>query len=551
MIERALIWCSGADGQVLEECPTERTKFVGIGGTVLLTALLACFSGGYAMHFTFQNLAVSIPFGLLWGLIIFNLDRYIVSSMRKTQTPKDEWLLASPRIAIAVVLALTISKPLELRLFQDSVDEHLREKATKTVADCDSTYQARLASLQREKNRLETELPETGKMAVNDPLLGSLNAEQGAIEDQIADLKSTVTRNNGVIARNTESLWIPDTTTRGGHYEYRLNAVARQHRAENLSLQAQVKDFEAKLPDVASRKQKRQKEVEQSAAQSWSSKGREIVDADSALVNWQSRRKAIREDCLAHAGTNKDLLARLNALSDLKDMRAGTTGASILLTLLFIILECAPVTVKLLSKRGPYDEVLERKEYQKEVEQKKIMSDLNDRINNQVKEVQDLNKLRGTVRLGAEKAKLDAELKANQALLDDIAMKQAELAKVAVEKWYNDEMARLRNDPSVQYAHAQGAFGGAHIEDKLWKAIGLRDEVFYMFKNGAVGRPQLLAYFENGTLHNGTWEYVAADKRHLRLNVLGNQEEYQIAEVAPRSLRLKTNAGHELQLVST
>jgi len=510
--------------------------------------MLACFSGGYAMHFTFQNLAVSIPFGLLWGLVIFNLDRYIVSSMRKTGKPQDEWLLASPRIAIALVLAVTISKPLELRLFQDSVKEILREKATKTVADCDSTYQARLSALQREKNRLEGELQETSRLAVVDPLLGSLKNEETDLDEQLKVLRGSIATNKGVIVRNTESHWIPDTTVRGGHYEYRLNRLAKQASAENMTLQEQVKELESKLPDITKRREKRRNEVESSVTQNWTSKGNEIADADSALVSWQSKRKAIREDCLAHAGTNKDLLARLNALGDLKDKRAGTAGASILITLLFIILECAPVLVKLLSKRGPYDEVLERKEYQKEVEQKKIISDLNDRINNQLKEVQDLNKLRGTVRLGAEKAKLDAELKANQTLLDDIAMKQAELAKVAVDKWYKDEMARLKNDPSVQYARSHGTTGEAYIEDRLWKAVGLRDEVFYLFKNDAMRQPPLLVYFENGTSHNGTWEYMGADKRQMRLNVLGNVEEYDIEEATAQSLRLRTNAGHELQL---
>jgi len=109
------------------------------------------------------------------------------------------------------------------------------------------------------------------------------------------------------------------------------------------------------------------------------------------------------------------------------------------------------VTVKLLSKRGPYDEILERREYEIFIEQKRIISDINDNINRLMSEMQQMNKMKGDVRINAEKAKLDAELKANQSLLQKIATRQEELAQVAIEKWYHDEKERLNNDPKYNF----------------------------------------------------------------------------------------------------
>ncbi|HAT69734.1 MAG TPA: DUF4407 domain-containing protein, partial [Flavobacteriaceae bacterium] len=38
----------------------------------------------YALYTVFDNYFAAIGFGLVWGLLIFNLDRYIVSTIKKT-----------------------------------------------------------------------------------------------------------------------------------------------------------------------------------------------------------------------------------------------------------------------------------------------------------------------------------------------------------------------------------------------------------------------------------------------------------------------------------
>jgi hypothetical protein len=82
------LWvCSGVNRRILRQCPTDYAKYTGIGGTILSTALMAALSGGYAMStiFTDENLepiwSIVIFFGIFWGLLIFNLDRFIVNTM--------------------------------------------------------------------------------------------------------------------------------------------------------------------------------------------------------------------------------------------------------------------------------------------------------------------------------------------------------------------------------------------------------------------------------------------------------------------------------------
>lgn len=80
--------CSGTPVHFIEKYSTEHSKYLGIGATIVFTALFAGLSGGYALYFVFAGNPYaplwSVLFGLLWGLAIFNLDRYIVSSISKT-----------------------------------------------------------------------------------------------------------------------------------------------------------------------------------------------------------------------------------------------------------------------------------------------------------------------------------------------------------------------------------------------------------------------------------------------------------------------------------
>lgn len=116
----------------MEECSTpEIVKYESIGGTVFFTALFAMFSGGHALYTTFYkdsyiSLFFIIFLGIIWGLFIFNLDRFIVSSMNKQGSFWADFKLAIPRLILAVFISITISFPLVLKIFEDMIDEHLK-----------------------------------------------------------------------------------------------------------------------------------------------------------------------------------------------------------------------------------------------------------------------------------------------------------------------------------------------------------------------------------------------------------------------------------------
>ena len=128
-MKRFFWFCSGANTQILENCPeSEQTKFVGVGATVFFTALLASISGGYALFTVFEQWIPAFIFGIVWGLCIFNLDRFIVSTLKKNGSFWSEFRQASPRIILALIIAIVISKPIELKVFEKEINQTLDKK---------------------------------------------------------------------------------------------------------------------------------------------------------------------------------------------------------------------------------------------------------------------------------------------------------------------------------------------------------------------------------------------------------------------------------------
>lgn len=170
-----LCFCAGADTQLLERCPqSERVKEQGIGGVVFATATLAFLSGSYAFYTVFSPkpgfMAGAVEevslvaewgarfgafvFGLVWALVIFNLDRFIVASGGHGDgTDKitlGEFGRAIPRIIMAIVIGLVLSKPLEIKIMQTEIEAELRTEQDKYLAKLNANTQARFDKMEKE-----------------------------------------------------------------------------------------------------------------------------------------------------------------------------------------------------------------------------------------------------------------------------------------------------------------------------------------------------------------------------------------------------------------
>lgn len=163
MLQHFFIFCSGADTDILSTCSNgERNKYMGIGATVFFTAVMAFIASAYALFTIFDNIYAAVFFGLIWGLLIFNLDRYIVSTIKKRDSFGKELLQAAPRILLALIIAIVISKPLELKIFEKEINQVLlEEKNAMSLANQEQLalqYSPRVEQLQQEISALKQEI---------------------------------------------------------------------------------------------------------------------------------------------------------------------------------------------------------------------------------------------------------------------------------------------------------------------------------------------------------------------------------------------------------
>lgn len=314
-LTRFFWWCGGVHQATLRNYPTEHNKYVGIGATIFFTGLFAALSGGYALYFVFNGssgaLLYAFIFGLLWGLAIFNLDRYIVSSLSKNASGFRQFLQATPRILLAVLIGIVIARPLELKVFDKEIRDQLRINYL-------NRQRAHIDTLNTMfENKYAIELGKTAELKTErDALEAAIQADRLKLKLETFGEKTVET--SGIVGYGPYAKQRQSDLEKQERYLDTLRATIQ--RQEDFILQR--KQFEGLL-------------------------GEQLMTGSQmdSVVN--------------QAG----FADRNAALGDLTYNADGTRNSSnywsiTFIMLLFIFFECLPVFVKLMSPRDAYDIVL-------------------------------------------------------------------------------------------------------------------------------------------------------------------------------------------------
>lgn len=124
-MRRLLVWCAGASPELLSKCPVSDTiRQTLIGTFVLLTGVIAGLGSFYAFLSTTRSVVFAVPCALLWAMMIFTLDRLVITTMSPRQRGNvyavPAWQ-ALPRALLAALLGITVSLPVELFIFRDEI----------------------------------------------------------------------------------------------------------------------------------------------------------------------------------------------------------------------------------------------------------------------------------------------------------------------------------------------------------------------------------------------------------------------------------------------
>jgi len=329
MLKQFFILCSGADRDLLEGCSEgEQTKYVGIGATVFFTAVMAFLASAYALFTVFDSIYPALIFGFVWSLLIFNLDRFIVSTIKKRDRFMDEFLQATPRIALAIIIAIVISKPLEIKIF---------EKEINTV-------------LLKEKNEMEL----ANKKQIGTYFKSDLDKNKA----EIASLKADIVKKEKEV-NALYSTYITEAEGTSGTKKLGKGPVYKEKREKHDAI---LKEFET----LKTTNEAKIAEKEKAGKQLQADLDKKVSQTQPIIEGFDG------------------LMARINALNKLPWM------PSFFIMLLFLAIETSPIIAKLLAPKGEFDfkqeeaetamkATLEQNKYQREL-LKKTNAQMHDRV---------------------------------------------------------------------------------------------------------------------------------------------------------------------------
>jgi hypothetical protein len=435
-INSLFLWSSGADIEILNQVPMEKSKYFGIGGTIIFTALMASFAGGYAFFTAFNSTYLAIPFGIFWGSLIFNLDRYIVASFGvgdgKKTISKQELIEATPRLAMAMILGFVISTPLELKLFEKEINVEIqniiREERTRlgegekpTIAII-SSKQTEIQKLKNEQNSYESKADDlTTKKTIEDQQIGLIQVELSSLNANIQSNELKYNYYDGIVKNATNDF-------------ERNNAIRNRNLYNNIQNFRKKAQLSNQISKLNNSKFSRGQEYYEQAKEARLSNQPRIIALEKEIEILNNKLDGTRDENEEISKQYSGLMARLEALSRLTDKYTILFAVKWLITILFVFIEIAPILFKMMTERGPYDDIVDRKKHEYKVRQLELQSNINQEINT-------------AVRIHTEKyeQKMNAEMQSNKQILEAISVAQQEIAVVAIEKWKQEQKELLRN----------------------------------------------------------------------------------------------------------
>lgn len=366
-----MAWLGGADPELLARVEHERPRFTQMAGVLLTTASIATLS----MFFALRNgvkipLAPAILLGAGWGLVILNLDRFLVLSMAGVHKAWRLALVALPRLLLASVLALVISTPLVLRIFASDIKEQLH-----VIELRNSAQQGKLeghTQEQRQLDQVNKDIARDDSILDGDVPPASSPALRSAA-NQVASLTSKTSKAQTAM-NNAFTKWKCEESGQTGAGCGGVSGKAGngpRSQADHLVYEQDRQAYDRLKSQLA-----QATAAEQSAQRAANANGKAALAQDQAQARQDLKgkiqeRKRLQAEISSRsaAGTrvneaNTGLLAQLQALSEASAKNSSLNAARLAVLALFFLIEILPVTVKILLNLGQpsaYDKVFEER----------------------------------------------------------------------------------------------------------------------------------------------------------------------------------------------
>lgn len=345
-VANPFIWLSGAQPDVLAQVKQDHAKYVGIGSAVLITATMAGISMAFALHMALKaGVAAAVPFGLLWGLAIMSLDRWLVVSLVR-QPGLRYLLLATPRLLLGLLFGLIISTPITLQIFQVEIANQMNVDHTNALVAYQNS--SAIKNLTAAVNADKAAVTKDQQLLASGGGTGISPSADPTIQQDNAQLAS-----DKAAAAKAYTAWhcevYPDTACGPGY-------VA----GNGQGAKADWTQYQADSAQVKLDQQKLSGDLAALTAQNNTDKGNAVSAAagnltrdKGQLATDQSTLNGLDAKYRASLAADTGILARLQALDELRMSSFTMFMTELLLFLFFTAIEWLPILVKVLLNFGP------------------------------------------------------------------------------------------------------------------------------------------------------------------------------------------------------
>ncbi|MDQ1171908.1 hypothetical protein QE430_000215 [Microbacterium testaceum] len=359
---RRMAVLGGADNDVLDEVPEEVPRFVQMFLVLAGTALVSALSMMFALLTGVRvSILLAIPLALIWGLIIFNLDRFLTSTMRSTKNVFRLLGLAMPRVIMAALIGIVVAEPLVLQVFQNDIAREVNAtNITQALGDQDAVTNG------PEKQALDAASAQVSALenqAATGIVTGtsSTSAESAAAQQSVDQLTQQLAAQQTVIDQ-ARAVYQCELTGQGAGTVPGCTGVAG-NGASSDAAQAQLQQAQSAYDALSTQLSQAQATLAtansagaEAAASSADANKQQAEDQlpaaraqyESALAAYNQRASSIADGNAGAVG----LLSQITALERLSDREPVLRWAHYLIAALFFMIELLPVLVKVLTGFG-------------------------------------------------------------------------------------------------------------------------------------------------------------------------------------------------------
>ena len=352
----------GADGSVLDQVPTETPRFVQMFFVLAGTALVSAISMMFALM-TGVRVAtwVAVPLAIVWALIIFNLDRFLTSTMRSTRNVWRLIGLAIPRVIMAAIIGIVVAEPLVLQVFHNDI---AREVTATNLVQAQSDQDAVTSGPEKQAldaaservSALESQAA-SGVVAGADTTSGATASAQATVDDLTAKLAA-----QQAVIDQARAIYQCELTGQGAGEVAGCSGVAGEGASSGAAqdqlaaAQSAYDDLAAQLTtaqsDLAAAQAAGTADAGASEAQNKKQATDELPAAreqyDAALAAYNARAAEVAGGNAGATG----LLSQISGLERLSQREPTLLWAHGLIAALFFMIELLPVLVKVLTSYG-------------------------------------------------------------------------------------------------------------------------------------------------------------------------------------------------------